>query len=354
MDKLKVVELFAGVGAWAKSLENLGIPYETVLAVEHDPYPITGYNAIHRTNFETIDITKLNEKDVPDCDIICYSPPCQAFSAAGKQLGFDDKRGILFFDALRIIKAKKPKYTLMENVKNLTQKKFKNEFLSMLDELEQAGYNNYWKVINALDHNVNQNRERVFVISIRKDIEQDFEFPSPVELKNQLHTYLEEDATTPILHNIYGGFNEDTAREFHDYSPTIRTSAGGGHIPSVMILDDTYKGKNVREYIEYSPTIGARRKGFKVMIKHNNKYKLLKDDNELTNDSECVFIRDMSNLEAFRLMGFTDQDYEKVKAAVNDKFYKGKDKSQTRMYKMAGNSIVVNVCEELFKELLLK
>lgn len=354
MEKLKVVELFAGIGSWSKALENLHIEHETVLAVEHDPYPLTGYNAIHNSNFEPIDITELNENDVPDCDIICYSPPCQSFSAAGKQLGFEDKRGVLFFDALRIIKAKQPKYALMENVKNLTQKKFKNEFLAMLEELDKAGYNNYWKILNAKDYNTAQNRERVFVISIRKDIQQEFEFPSPVELQNKLSTYLEQGVTTPILHNIYGGFKEDTAREFNDYSPTIRTSAGGGHIPSVIIVDDTYKNRNAREYIKYAPTIRAGRKGFKVVVKDNDKYKILKNDDQLTDTAECFHIREMSNLEAFRLMGYTDEDYEKVKVAVNDKFYKGKDKSQTRLYKMAGNSIVVDVSENLFKQLLLK
>jgi DNA-cytosine methyltransferase len=330
---LKVVELFAGIGAWAKALENLKIPYETVLAVEHDEYPITGYNAIHNTNFETMDITELNENDVPECDIICYSPPCQDFSAQGKQRGFDGK-GILFFDALRIIKAKKPKYALMENVKNLTQKKFKTEFNIMLDELEKAGYKNYWNVLNALDYNVNQNRERVFVISIRNDIEQEFEFPSPVELTNELHTYLEGDALPPLLHNIYGGFKEDMARIFNEYSPTIRTSAGGGHIPSVILKEKVHTNK----------------KGFKTVIKDKDGYKLLKG--ELHIDDEYYYIRNLSNLEAFRLMGFSDQDYENIKAAVNEKFYNGKDKSQTRLYRMAGNSIVVDVCEKLFEELL--
>jgi site-specific DNA-cytosine methylase len=122
----------------------------------------------------------------------------------------------------------------------------------------------------------------------------------------------------------------------------------------VAILDDTYKGRNVRQYTEYAPTIRANRKGFKVVIRDNDVYRLLRDEKDLKDDTECVFIREMSNLETFRLMGYSDEDYEKVKKAVNEKFYKGKDKSQTRLYKMAGNSIVVGVCEEIFKELLIK
>lgn len=387
----RVVELFAGIGAWSKALKNLGIDYEVVLAVENDEYPLTAYNAIHNTNFEPIDITKLDENEVPDCDVICYSPPCQTFSAAGKQEGFDDHRGILFFDALRIIKAKRPKYALMENVKGLTTKKFEKEFAIMLEELEKAGYNNYWKILNALDYGVPQNRERVFVVSIRKDIDTGFEFPEPIESKSNLTDYLEEDARLPILHNIYGGFKEKKARVFEEYSPTIRTSAGGGHIPSVVvkgcslrtrnyrgqpqrleirkddvsntvttvpkdymvaILDDTYKNRDIREYLEYVPTIRSGRKGFKVAVKINDEYRLAKSEEDIIEGVEYVFIREMTNKEAFRLMGFTDEDYEAARKAVNDTFYKGKDRSATRLYRMAGNSIVVDVCMALFKELL--
>lgn len=391
MLKLKVVELFSGLGAWAKALQNLKVPHEVVLAVDHDEYPVVAYNAIHNANFKSADITKLNENDVPDCDIICYSPPCQSFSMAGKQLGFEDTRGILFFDALRIIKAKKPKFALMENVKGLTTKRFAKEFEIMLDELEKAGYKNYWKVLNAKDYNIPQNRERVFVVSIRNDIEQEFEFPSEKELTNSLKDYLEEDARLPILHNIYGGFKEKKARVFDEYSPTIRTTSGGGHIPSVVvkgrnlrtrnyinqsqrleirkddvsnavttvpkdymvaIVDDTYKGREPREYTEYSPTIRSGRNGFKVVVKDNENYRLLKDDEEFNNDSEYLLIRNMSTLEAFRLMGFDDEDYYKARQALNDTFYKGKDRSNTKLYRLAGNSIAVPVVEEIFKSLL--
>lgn len=107
---------------------------------------------------------------------------CQSFSMAGKQLGFDDERGILFFDALRIIKEKKPKYALMKNVKGLTGKKFHNEFQTMLKKLEETGYNNYWQILNAKDYGIPQNRERVFVVSIRKDVDDyTFEFPEPFD-----------------------------------------------------------------------------------------------------------------------------------------------------------------------------
>ena len=108
--------------------------------------------------------------------MIVYSPPCQAFSVAGKKEGLNDIRGTLFWNALDIIKISKPKYTIMENVDNLVRK-FTDEFNEMLKNLEDAGYNNYWKIINAEDF-IPQNRERVFIVSIRKDIDNNtYEFP---------------------------------------------------------------------------------------------------------------------------------------------------------------------------------
>lgn len=366
---LKVVELFSGIGAWEHALSNLSIPHETVLAVEFDEKTIGAYNAIHGTSFDRIDITELDEKSVPDCDIIFYSPPCQTFSVAGKQEGFNDNRGILFLDALRVIKEKKPKYAIMENVKGLTQKKFEEEFAFMLSELDAAGYNNTWEIVNAKELNHPQNRERVFIVSIRKDIEQTFSFPSKRTLTNPLSNYLESDADQTILHNIYGGFKETNARVFEGYSPTIRTSAGGGHIPSVVlnkeaklaIIDDTYKNREARVYESYSPSIRSTRKGFKVAYKLDDKYFVEKEDyktfiqdniDKVVGD-DYLIIRQMTTLEAFRLMGFKDQDFNKAREYLNDTYHGGKDKSDTALYKMAGNSIVVDVVEELLKELFI-
>jgi len=338
--------------------------------VEFDEKTSGASNAIHGTNFDPIDITDLDEKSVPDCDIIFYSPPCQTFSVAGRQLGFDDKRGVLFFDALRIIKEKQPKYAIMENVKGLTQKKFEDEFAVMLSELDAAGYNNQWQVVNAKDLNHPQNRERVFIVSIRKDIEQTFNFPTKKSLNNPLRNYLESDADQIILHNIYGGFKETNARVFEGYSPTIRTSAGGGHIPSVVlnkeaklaIVDDTYKNREPRVYDSYSPSIRSTRKGFKVAYKLDDKYFVEKKDYKdfIENNYDRVvgddylIIRQMTTLEAFRLMGFKDEDFDKAREYLNETYHGGKDKSDTTLYKMAGNSIVVGVVEELLKELFKK
>jgi len=176
---LKVLSLFSGIGSWEKALSRVGIDYRLVNYCEIDKYASCAYSAIHDIpeNKNLGDITKVDERRIPDFDLVTYSPPCQSFSVAGKRLGFEDKRGILFFDALRIIQEKKPKYAIMENVKGLVQKNFKKEFETILYELERAGYKNYWKVLNALDYGIPQNRERVFVVSIRKGIKKNFKFP---------------------------------------------------------------------------------------------------------------------------------------------------------------------------------
>ena len=346
--KLKVIELFAGLGAYSKALKRLNLNFEVLAAIENDEKTIHSYNLLHGSNYEPIDITDVDEKSMPDCDVICYSPPCQAFSNAGKQLGFEDKRGILFFDALRIIKEKKPKYCMMENVKGLTQKKFENEFKSMLDSLKEVGYTNYWKVINAKDYGIPQNRERVFIISIRSDIDQEFKFPEPTPLRFELKDALDEDAQLPILHNIYGGFKEIKPRIFNDHSPTLRTPAGGGHIPSVIVKGcslrtRSYMGQPQRLEVrkdDFSNAITTVGKDYMIAIK-GVEYNI----NNLPKGYKVVgdyLTRELNQVETFRLMGFDEED-----AYILDK----NNVSKRQMLKMAGNSIVVDVLEKLFVEL---
>jgi len=317
--------LFSGIDAYKKALNRLNIKHETINYCEIDEKTSKAFNVLYNIpeDLNLTDITKVDETKLKDFDLLTYSPPCQSFSRAGKELGFEDERGVLFFDALRIIKYKQPKYCIMENVKGLTQKKFINEFDIMLEELNKSGYNNYYKILNAKDYGIPQNRERIFVVSIRKDIDDgEFKFPQPIKNGKLLKDLLELDAELPILHNIYGGFKEKEPRIFNEYSPTIRTSKGGGHIPSVYILEDFYKNRLTREYENYSPTLRSGRKGLKIV---NGKMTRL-----------------LTTLEAFRLMSFDDEDYFKLKEAGF---------SDTQLYKMAGNSIVVRVLEEIFNSL---
>lgn len=206
MKKIKLLSLFSGVGAFEKALERLGVEYDLVNYCEVDKYASKAYALIHNCSEEKNlgDITKVDARSLPhDIDLITYGFPCQDISLAGKQKGFTDAEGNktrsgLFFDALRIIDETKPKVAIAENVKNLVSKKFKNEFEIVLNSLDQAGYNSYYKVINAKDCGIPQNRERVFIVSIRKDIDPfnimfSFPFPEKEELKLRLKDMLEDE-----------------------------------------------------------------------------------------------------------------------------------------------------------------
>lgn len=191
---MKVLELFGGIGACSKALTRLGIDFEIVDYVEIDKYAVKSFNAIHGTNFEPQDITNW-DKDI-QVDLIMHGSPCQSFSIAGKQEGGDKDSGTqssLMYETIRIVEKLKPKFVLWENVKNLLSKNHIHNFNNYLEELNRLGYNNYYKVLNAKDYGIPQNRERVFTVSIRKDIDKgSFCFPEKQELKLRVQDLLED------------------------------------------------------------------------------------------------------------------------------------------------------------------
>jgi DNA (cytosine-5)-methyltransferase 1 len=420
---LRVGSNFTGIGAWEKGLTNLEIDHEMKFFSEIDKYAIESYCVMHGVDdkLNIGDITQVQGNEVPDIDLFVYSPPCQSWSVAGKREGFDDRRGVLFFDSLRVIEQKRPPICLMENVKGMVSKRFKNEFESMLQSLNDLGYTNYWKVLNLKDYGLPQNRERLFIVSLRNDIDDGkFEFPeqydSGLRLKdlledvvdekyycsNQLLTYIENkkskahnfrveisdpegiretplrvrgdlpivkceendcvcvgradginghdylkrvyspDGCSPTVTTVTGGNQEikvvvglvdDQGRkgkklDIKDYCPTLRAQSHGNE---PKIIEDFYANRDVRVYDD-CPTIRADRQGLKVVEPKQR-------------------IRKLTPKECWRLQGFSDEDYEKAKAALNEKFYKGKDKSNSQMYKMAGNSIGIKKLEALYKSL---
>jgi DNA (cytosine-5)-methyltransferase 1 len=193
MGKLKILELFGGIGACSKALERLSIDYEIADYVEIDKYAVKSFNAMHNTNFEPQDITQW-DKEI-DVDLIMHGSPCQDFSLAGLQAGGDEGSGTrssLMYETIRIVEKLKPKYVIWENVKNLLSKKHRHNFDSYLEIMEKLGYANYYQVLNAKDYGIPQNRERVFTVSIRNDIDIDFIFPKKQELKLRLKDMLED------------------------------------------------------------------------------------------------------------------------------------------------------------------
>lgn len=192
---LRLIELFAGIGSQTQALTNIGIAHKVVAISEIDKYAIQSYEAMHGKANNLGDIRKIEE--LPDADLWTYSFPCQDISVAGKGAGIKEgTRSGLLFEVERLLrvaseKGTLPKYLLLENVKNLVSKKFKADFDKWLDFLAELGYTNYWKVLNAKDYGIPQNRERVFCVSIRGEHEL-FVFPKPKELTIRLRDMIDE------------------------------------------------------------------------------------------------------------------------------------------------------------------
>ena len=302
---MKYISLFSGIGAFEKALQRLGINYELVGFSEIDKYAVKSYCAIHNVpeSMNLGDITKIDEQALPkNIDLVTYGFPCQDISLAGKQQGLfhedgSQTRSGLFFEALRIIEATRPRVAIAENVKNLTSKKFSGQFKIVLDSLEKAGYNNYWQVLNAKDYGIPQNRERVFIVSIRKDIDTGFfQFPQGFPLELRLKDMLEEEVDgkyflKKVLNmeakenyiqydNSGKGYNSQAMRAYyHDgLAPTLPARNGGDKSQVILV------NKAEIKRIDIPQTVKVR----KYPVDTNALCKFLrcaKADADLTNDN---------------------------------------------------------------------
>lgn len=339
MKKLKILELFGGIGACSKALERLGIDYEIADYVEIDKYAVKSFNAIHNTSFKSQDITTW-DKDI-EVDLIMHGSPCQDFSLAGKQAGGDKDSGTrssLMYETIRIVEKLKPKYVVWENVKNLLSKKHKHNFEAYLETMSSLGYTNYYQVLNAKDYGIPQNRERVFTISVL--CEETFEFPLKQELKLRLKDMLEDevdekyyltvDKIDKISHwkAYQKPFEKVQGKE--SICPTL-TARGAGEEHSGMITysESLKETTNLQEQCLNIKGAYGRNFGSK------GKVPMLKED---------FRIRKLTPKECWRLMGFNDKDFEMA----------NKVNSNTQLYKQAGNSIVVNVLEAILSNLLIE
>lgn len=330
--KLKLLSLFSGIGAVEEALKILEVDTDLVGFSEIDKYAIKSYCAVHEVSEDKNlgDITKIDIEKLPiDIDLISHGSPCQDFSIAGLQKSGDkgsETRSSLMWNVVDIIKHCKPKYVIWENVKNLISKKHRHNFDAYLKIMENIGYKNYFKVLNAKNFNIPQNRERVFTISIRDDINKEFIFPKEIPLKLRLKDILEKEVEEKYYmdkpfhlverKNVAAELEIKALRcvkevqSIEGICPTLTTMQGGNTQPKVLIKKSTI---TAREY---------------------------KDSNKVMVDDYKV--RKLTPLECWRLMGFNDES-----------FYKASDIcSNTQLYKQAGNSIVVNVLIEIFKNLL--
>ncbi|WP_339008593.1 DNA cytosine methyltransferase [Fusobacterium varium] len=307
---MKVIELFAGVGSQTQALKNLGIKHEVIGISEIDKYAINSYEQLHGTVNNFGDISKIDI--LPTADLWTYSFPCQDISVSGKQRGFDKEdntRSGLLWEVERLLKAsEKPKYLLMENVKNLISKKFKPGFDKWCECLEEMGYTNYYQVLNAKDFGVPQNRERVFMVSILGE-HKPYLFPQKQETNIKFKDIAKSKLEVPehILKSFYnkkGVFKERFKTNKLDYSMCLTTKGAWSSITNNFYTDD-YKKYTIKDIVD--------------------------------NNIKCYVL---TPKECWRLMGWKDEQFEKIQGISN-----------TQLYKQAGNGIVVIVLEAIFKNL---
>lgn len=358
---IRIFEAFAGYGSQRMALRNLGIPFESVGISEIEGDVLLSYAAIHSDfleernhideyvpisretmikylqdinvplDYKTFqnkaaklkpdklkdmylanklinnfgDIRTISPEDLPDFDLFTYSFPCQDISVAGYQNGLDigsGTRSSLLWECCKIIEKKRPKYLMMENVKNLVGANHKDNFFAFLKYLENLGYTNSWKVLNARDYGAPQNRERVFCISILGKNEY-YEFPYKQVLTSSLYDYLEKD----VPESFY-------LRKGNPLDTKINQQVS-------YCLDANYwKGVTIKEFFTKH-----KRQLVSDKIDENGKY----------------MARLLTPKETWRLMKCTDEDYEKAHTVI----------SNTSLYRQAGNSIVVSVLEAIFSNL---
>lgn len=353
-DRLKILSLFTGIGAFEKALENIEIDYELIGFSEINKYAVKSYCSIHNEseNKNLGDITKIEIEKLPRfIDLITHGSPCQDFSIAGNQSGGDLQSGTrssLMWNTVDIVKWCLPKYVIWENVKNLLSQKHKHNFDNYIQIMDELGYNSYYQILNAKDYEIPQNRERVFTVSIRKDIDiGKFMFPQKEELKIRLKDILEDEVDEKYylsdeLIKKLESYNYDSLTRYNNPNEicnTLTCMQGGHREPKILIKNATKKGYTQAfegDSVNLAYPDSKTRRG---RVGKEVAQTLTTSDN--MGVIENYKIRKLTPLECFRLMGFSDQDFEKA-AEVN---------SNSQLYKQAGNSIVVKVLEKIFENL---
>lgn len=299
------IDLFAGLGGFRIALESLGA--KCVYSNEWDE-PV---QKVYAENFGDVpegDITQVDENTIPDFDILCAGFPCQAFSISGKQRGFEDSRGTLFFDVARIVKAKQPKIVFMENVKNFATHDNGRTLSVVKTTMEELGYTFYQKVLNAVDYGVPQKRERIYMVCFRNDLEiKEFAFPVPFELTRHVEDFLIEDEE--MVQNLYVNRPDTYYNE---------------------VKDNQYSNKPIRLGIVNKGGQGERIysiKGIAITLSAYGGGVFAKTGGYFINGRT----RKLHPRECARIMGFPDS-------------YKISEKAN-QAYKQFGNSVVIDVLQ---------
>ena len=407
---ITVNELFAGIGSQSAALERLEIDFKVVGIAEIDKYAIKSYEAIHGPVKNYGDISIIEKLDY--ADFWTYSFPCQDISVAGKQRGINENtRSGLLYQVERLLNVSKehnelPKYLMLENVKNLVGKQFKPQFDEWIKRLDDLGYNTYWKVLNAKNYGIPQNRERVFAISIRKDIDTGYEFPIGLDNGKRLKDILESEVDerfyisnermsiltknidmNKVNKNSMIGSSQKHASVKDDGICSSLTSAmgkGGGQTPMVVSFNEinqigmldtkgneqvrrvysdngisptlnTMQGGNRQPKILEYPCIGSSRGGNPENPSDRTVGSPTEQRLEINKNGTSITTVQKDNYAVtndFRIRKLTPLECWRLMGFTDDQFYKAeKVNSNSQLYKQAGNSIVVDVLYYLFKNL---
>ncbi|MBO3389659.1 DNA (cytosine-5-)-methyltransferase [Clostridium perfringens] len=334
---MKILSLFSGIGAFERAIENKKIKHEVINYCEKDKYASYSYSKLFNISEDKNlwDVNLVNGNHFKDIDLITYGFPCTDISLAGSCKGIvkgETKSGLLF-EALRIIEESKPKVAIAENVSNLISKMFIKDFNNLINELDKLGYNSYWKVLSGIKYESPQSRERVFIVSIRKDIDNGiFKFKEGSDNLIPLQSVTEKS-----VEEKYYCKDSDYIKKFlnkvNKKICDFKNPSKFGLIRVGNLEKKTGRDMNKRVFSELgaSPT-------------------LVTGSDSIPRIVQCR-VRRLTPLECWRLVGFDDKDYWKVRNALEEKFYKGKDRTDTQMYKMAGNSIVIKVAESIIESL---
>lgn len=411
---IRLIELFAGIGSQAKALTNLGVEFEHWRVCEFDKYAVTSYNAVHGTDFKPSDIRELKgeELGITDtdkyCYILTYSFPCQDLSNAGRGKGMEKGSGTrsgLLWEVERLLTETKnlPQVLVMENVPQVASQKNIQDFAKWIAFLDELGYKSKWAMLNAKDYGIPQNRERCFMVSILGDYY--YEFPAKKPLKKRLKDMLEDSVNERYYLSetaVKGCLKPPSIVADSVLAPSRRTEYGSSPKHNNRVVEPlVWDGFNQRVRAEsecvgtITQNVGAdlKRNGqgiieplekyepsdkMKAYINsYDDKYKVGDGNLVVNRDVACskttregstradasdyisnefganeniagkdvvpYRIRKLTPKECWRLMGFTDEDVDSAISA---------GMSNAQLYKQAGNSIVVQVLEGIFGEML--
>lgn len=312
IEEINVLELFGGIGAIRKAFIRQKIPHRIVDYVEVDKNCVKSYNALYGENFKPQDIVKYHPPD-ERIDFVMHGSPCQDFSRSGLKKGGEKGSGTrssLLFETIRIIEEmkEKPKVVIWENVKGVLDQNMRASFFHYLKEMERLGYESKYKILNAMDFGIPQNRKRIFVVSLLGQNDFDFEALKKVETRN-IDDFLEKGVS-----DLYEVRQESMLR----------------------YLSGNPKNKNFKGRLKviekYAYTISTKQ----VRVPNSGLVDIGNGNYRYLTERECL-----------RLMGFDDEDFDKIRAI----YQKRPGKTSSILYKQAGNSIVVNVLEAILNEI---